>query len=210
MFESSSALLPEVLGRDGAAVSRLMDGLARTGRFTIPETALAAIRADFAAGRADEADTLAAIRSTYEATGFLADPHTAVGLAVAPRFRAGTTPMVALATADPAKFGAAIDSALGFEPPLPPRLAGLILDVRGVYRPRYRRRRDRGLHRFPCPRSERKSLTDAMTVRTTLLPSGIGVATHAMDHLQSAALGVWVGVGSRDEVDGEHGIVAPP
>jgi predicted Zn-dependent peptidase len=45
-----------------------------------------------------------------------------------------------------------------------------------------------------------------MSVRTTELPSGIGVATHAMEHLESAALGVWVGVGSRDEREGEHGI----
>jgi predicted Zn-dependent peptidase len=45
-----------------------------------------------------------------------------------------------------------------------------------------------------------------MTVRTTRLPSGIGIATHAMDHLESAALGVWVNVGSRSERDGEHGI----
>src|SRR5579871_5466469 len=45
-----------------------------------------------------------------------------------------------------------------------------------------------------------------MSVRTTELPSGVAVATHAMDHLESAALGVWVGVGSRDEREGEHGI----
>jgi predicted Zn-dependent peptidase len=45
-----------------------------------------------------------------------------------------------------------------------------------------------------------------MTVRTTRLPSGIAVATHRMEHLESAALGVWVGVGSRAERDGEHGI----
>ena len=32
-------------------------------------------------------------------TGFLADPHTAVGLAVAPRFLEDEVPMVALATA---------------------------------------------------------------------------------------------------------------
>jgi predicted Zn-dependent peptidase len=45
-----------------------------------------------------------------------------------------------------------------------------------------------------------------MSVRTTRLPSGISVATHAMDHLESAALGVWVSVGSRSEREGEHGI----
>jgi threonine synthase len=65
------------------------------------------------------------MRDTYRATGWLPDPHTAVGLSVARRF-SGPEPMVALATAHPAKFGGAVKSALGFEPPLPARLAGIL------------------------------------------------------------------------------------
>ncbi len=65
-----------------------MDDLAEVGRASrSTPRPLAAIRADFAAGRADEAETAATIRDTYRATGFLADPHTAVGLAVAARHR---------------------------------------------------------------------------------------------------------------------------
>jgi predicted Zn-dependent peptidase len=45
-----------------------------------------------------------------------------------------------------------------------------------------------------------------MTVRVSRLPTGLTVVTHAMDHLQSAALGVWVGAGSRSEDEHEHGI----
>jgi predicted Zn-dependent peptidase len=45
-----------------------------------------------------------------------------------------------------------------------------------------------------------------MTVRQTRLPSGLTVLTHAMPHLESTALGVWVGTGSRSERDGEHGL----
>jgi predicted Zn-dependent peptidase len=45
-----------------------------------------------------------------------------------------------------------------------------------------------------------------MSVRQTRLPSGLTVVTHAMDHLESAALGVWAGVGSRSERDNEHGL----
>jgi threonine synthase len=119
-------LLFETLGRDGETVKALMDGLARSGRFTIPPEVLEAIRDDFDAARADESETAAAIRATYDATGFLADPHTAVGLAVAPRFADPEVPMIALSTAHPAKFGAAIKSALGFEPPLPAALAGVL------------------------------------------------------------------------------------
>ena len=45
-----------------------------------------------------------------------------------------------------------------------------------------------------------------MTVRTSRLPSGLTVVTHAMEHLESTALGIWVGAGSRSERDNEHGL----
>lgn len=45
-----------------------------------------------------------------------------------------------------------------------------------------------------------------MTVQTTTLANGIRVVTHEMDHLASAALGVWVRAGSRSERENEHGI----
>lgn len=45
-----------------------------------------------------------------------------------------------------------------------------------------------------------------MTVRVSRLESGLTVVTHAMDHLESAALGVWVGTGSRSEREHEHGL----
>ncbi|SDB28656.1 M16 family metallopeptidase [Bauldia litoralis] len=45
-----------------------------------------------------------------------------------------------------------------------------------------------------------------MSVRVTSLESGLRVVTHEMEHLESAALGVWVGAGSRSERDEEHGL----
>ncbi len=45
-----------------------------------------------------------------------------------------------------------------------------------------------------------------MSVEVTKLPSGLTVVTHAMPHLHSASLGVWVNAGSRDERPDEHGI----
>jgi predicted Zn-dependent peptidase len=45
-----------------------------------------------------------------------------------------------------------------------------------------------------------------MTVRLSRLESGLSVITHSMDHLESAALGVWVGAGSRSEREHEHGL----
>jgi len=45
-----------------------------------------------------------------------------------------------------------------------------------------------------------------MTVQLTKLENGLRVVTQEMPHLHSAAIGVWVGVGARDECDAEHGI----
>jgi len=45
-----------------------------------------------------------------------------------------------------------------------------------------------------------------MTVQVTRLASGLSIVTDSMPHLESAALGVWVGAGSRDERPDEHGI----
>jgi len=45
-----------------------------------------------------------------------------------------------------------------------------------------------------------------MTVKVTQLPNGLTIVTDAMPNLESAALGIWVGVGSRFELSNEHGI----
>ena len=45
-----------------------------------------------------------------------------------------------------------------------------------------------------------------MTVELTRLNTGLTVVTDAMPHLETASLGVWVGCGSRDEREDEHGI----
>ena len=45
-----------------------------------------------------------------------------------------------------------------------------------------------------------------MSVEISKLPSGLTVITDNMPHLETAALGVWTGVGGRDEKPNEHGI----
>ncbi len=78
--------------------------------------------------RVDDAGTLASMRRIYEATGYVADPHTAVGLEVVRRHRAATGddgPFIVLSTAHPAKFPETVTQALGIEPVRPERLAAL-------------------------------------------------------------------------------------
>ena len=120
-------LLFEAHGRNAAVVRRLMASLAQSGAFTIEEGALTAIRAEFASGASDMAETGKVIAHTLEETGELLDPHTAVGFAVAREQRDYTGPMVTLATAHPAKFPDAVERASGRRPGLPPRLAPLMM-----------------------------------------------------------------------------------
>lgn len=118
-------LVFEALGRDAEALARLMQGLGQSGAFTLPEQALAAIRAEFDAGTTNEAETAETIATTLAASGYLLDPHTAVAVQVARRHRVPGTPMISLSTAHPAKFPAAVKAASGVEPALPLWLADL-------------------------------------------------------------------------------------
>ncbi|AWD21169.1 threonine synthase [Fuscovulum blasticum] len=112
------------LGGDGAAVTRLMDGLKQSGGFTIPAPALAALQSVFASGRCSEDETRATIAATLAATGELLCPHSAVGVKVAQE-HLGASPMITLATAHPAKFPDAVQAATGLRPGLPPHMATL-------------------------------------------------------------------------------------
>lgn len=120
-------LLFEASGRDAALVRGLMESLKQSGRFVLPDDLLAAVRRDFEAGRADEDETAAAIRTMWRETGDLVDPHTAVALAVAERDTTDLdVPNVTLSTAHPAKFPDAVEKACGVRPALPVWLDGLM------------------------------------------------------------------------------------
>ncbi len=119
-------LLFDAYERDAAAIRSLMGSLAQAGRFTLSAPALAQIRALFAAGRADEDDVAATIRTVRRETGNFVDPHTAVGIAVAEKEpRDPATPMVVLSTAHAAKFPDAVEAACGARPALPDWLSNL-------------------------------------------------------------------------------------
>ena len=45
-----------------------------------------------------------------------------------------------------------------------------------------------------------------MAAEVSRLSNGITVVTDRMPHLESVALGVWVGAGARTETEAEHGI----
>jgi threonine synthase len=119
-------LLFEAHGRDAGAVRRAMASLKQAGAFDIEPGALKAIRKEFRAGRASQKQVAETIRKTLAETGYLLDPHSAIGVFVAARHEKANAPMVTLATAHPAKFPAAVKSACGIDPALPTWLADLM------------------------------------------------------------------------------------
>ncbi len=114
----------DAYGRDGRAVAALMDEM-MAGGFTISQGAIQMLRATFASGRCDEAETSAAIARFHAQTGEVLCPHSAVGAHVAEN-HLGPVPMITLATAHPAKFPDAVLAAMGTRPALPPRMADLM------------------------------------------------------------------------------------
>jgi threonine synthase len=121
-------LLFEASGRDSAEVVARMSELARHGSFMVPAPALARIRSDFDAFRVDEAACAGEMGRVYRLSGMIIDPHSAVGVHAARQALAAApaTPVIALATAHPAKFPDAVERATGVKPPLPERLKDLM------------------------------------------------------------------------------------
>jgi threonine synthase len=120
-------LIFELYARDGQAVAELMTEFRETGRVDIGADRLDVVSELFDAARFDDDATRAEIRRTYETTGVLLDPHSAVGVAAArAKRRDPSVPMVALATAHPAKSPDAVEAATGVRPPLPDFLGGLL------------------------------------------------------------------------------------
>ena len=99
------------LGKDSAKLCELMAGFAKNKALTLDGSDDL-----FAAGEGTTEQTLATIRKYHEQHGYLLDPHSAVGVAVAEQHAVEGIPAICLATAHPAKFPDAIKQAAGVTP----------------------------------------------------------------------------------------------
>ena len=113
-------------------------------------------------------------------------------------------PNIVLSTAHAAKFPDAVEAACGVRPQLPAWLDGLMTRREEVKIMRNDQAEVETIHPLgqPC----RQAGSSLMGVEVTKLPTGLTVVTDTMPHLETAALGVWAGVGGRDEKPDEHGI----
>jgi len=119
----------DLLGRDAARVRELFAVvLPRDGYFDLsgtPEFASLQQKYGFVSAASTHADRVATIRSLWETSGVLIDPHTADGVLVARDFVRPGVPMIVTETALPVKFAATIVEAIGREPDRPARFDGL-------------------------------------------------------------------------------------
>ncbi|MBU0799937.1 MAG: threonine synthase, partial [Alphaproteobacteria bacterium] len=118
----------DLVGRDSAALRKLMEDFAVKKQFAVSDELRAQAQTEFRAQRGSDAETMTMMQACYNATGIIIDPHTAVGLHAATRAMEAdpAVPMVVLACAHPAKFPEAVMTALGQEPVMPARLAAVL------------------------------------------------------------------------------------
>ena len=120
-------MLFDLYARDGNAIFAMMKNFQETGELELSIAALSRARELFASHRLDDDEMLDVIRQEFATTGYLLDPHTAIGVAAARSNRGSDdVPMVCLATAHPAKFPDAVKkSGYPDDPALPHHLADL-------------------------------------------------------------------------------------
>jgi threonine synthase len=118
----------EALGREAGELRAIMANVAQGGAYRLTAKAMAALNGIYAAGRCGEDQTIATMARIHVESGYVLDPHTAVGVHVAEQRQLLdlATPMVVLGTAHPAKFPDAVEKAIGRRPALPAHLADLM------------------------------------------------------------------------------------
>jgi len=119
-------LLFDLYDRDGAAIGQLIEDF-KSGSMPLNDAALDKMRGLFSSYRLDDDAMIEVIRTVFDDTGYLLDPHTAIGVEAARKVRKRQDiPMVCLATASPAKFPEAAQKAGQSEDPaLPASMADL-------------------------------------------------------------------------------------
>ena len=103
-----------------AKTAEYMASLKENGAYTVCADHLAKINESFIGYYADEAETAATIKATFENEGYLADTHTSVALCCAEKYikdSGDNTPMVVASTASPYKFAADVLGSLSGEKP---------------------------------------------------------------------------------------------
>ncbi len=114
--------------RDGRAVADLMARFNQQS-VSVPDAVFERARSVFDSHAVDDARTIEVIKEVFDASEYLLDPHSAIGFEAGRQCRRNpATPMVALATAHPAKFPQAVMQAGQSEEPQLPHYMGNLFE----------------------------------------------------------------------------------
>jgi threonine synthase len=115
----------DLFDRDAEAVTAFVTGLGKQAQH-LDDARWHKARELFSSLGVDDDTTCEVIRQVYEASGFLIDPHTAVGVKAARVCNQDkSVPMITLATAHPVKFADAVSRAGLDYPALPAHMQDL-------------------------------------------------------------------------------------
>ncbi len=115
----------ELMDYDTNALSGLMTLFAESGHMKVSDEKLNLAQQGFSAKRCNEEETIQTIANTYKNTGYVLDPHSAIGVHAA-KNSGIKGKIISLACAHPAKFPDAVKKAIGKEPDVPDRLAAVM------------------------------------------------------------------------------------
>ena len=118
--------LCDLLDHDTKSITTLMESFKKKGAFNIGPQYMDKASLEFDSRRCSDEETQMLIKACYRETGYILDPHTAVGLFSGMQVREDPSiPLVTLACAHPSKFPDAVEQAIGIRPELPPHLEDL-------------------------------------------------------------------------------------
>jgi len=111
-------------GENPQKTKETMEKFAKEKTIKFSEQEIDRVKKDFLSTSVNQKETMETIKEFYEETGYILDPHTAVGVRAGLEFKEGY-PLVCLATAHPAKFPETVNKALGFSIKLPKEIEKL-------------------------------------------------------------------------------------
>jgi len=117
--------LYHLYNEDSQRVRAAFGELKEKGRIVFSGEEMEQVRSVFCSVSVDQASTLETIGNFNRESGYLLDPHTAVGVRAVLDLIPSDVARVCLATAHPAKFGEAVEKAVGSSVPVPDAIAAL-------------------------------------------------------------------------------------
>ncbi len=117
----------DLFEKDGQALAAFMEKINKE-HVTVDEKKMAFARSLFSSARASDDETCETIKQVFKESGYLLDPHTAIGVKASREcLKNHPYPVINLATAHPVKFSDAIKRAGLREPQLPEHLRDLLV-----------------------------------------------------------------------------------